>query len=78
MQTEELKLEVERLKEALKKKEKENEELINKLKEISDRMQEFGKKMEDKMAEKIDELLNTKFMNVNRIVSTRQKFLLLY
>ena len=59
--TEELRLEVERLKEALRKKERENENLIDELRELKNGMEEMEKRMEDRMVAKLDDIMRERF-----------------
>src|SRR5678816_4443519 len=62
---EELQVEVERYKEALRKKEKENEDLIEKVRDLTEGMREMEKRMEErmeeKMAAKMEEMMNKRF-----------------
>lgn len=58
-------LEVERLKEALRKKEKENEDLIDQVRELHEGMSEMEKRMEEKLAIKIEELINSKLPSID-------------
>src|SRR5678815_888305 len=82
---EELKLEVERWKEAFRKKEKENEDLIDRVRVLSEGMREMERRMEERMEEKIssrvdelmasrvDDLLNQRFAKVIEEKGQQQK-----
>src|SRR5678815_1460745 len=66
-------LEVERLKEALRKKEKENEDLIDRLREMEEGMHEREKQMEMRMEARMDDILNKRFAKEIGTKGTRMK-----